>query len=389
MKNHEGAKVLQAVRDLAPTISARSAETEAARRLPADLLEQLKAAGCFRMFVPRSHGGYEVEPHLGMDILETLARADGATGWTAMIGSESPHLFALLTRERFDAIYSSSPDVIVAGGFKAQGQAHVEPGGYRVTGRWAFASGCQHADWLFGNCVLLQEGRPLPGMAEGVPAMRGMLFRAQDVRVLDTWSVLGLRGTGSHDIAMEGAFCPEQDTFDIFHGKPSVAGPGLVAAVPHFQLHMGAVAVGIAQGAIDDVLAVAHGGKQRLYARTPLAETPLFQLQLGRAEMSLRAARALLREVADELWTACENSPATAMSVFPRTAATLTWVTETATDVVDACYKAGGGGVARDSAPLQRRFRDMHTFSQHAAVAEGFLIQAGAQLLGQPTGFFT
>ena len=389
MKNPEGTKVLQAVRDLGPTISARSAEIEAARRLPVDLLGQLKAAGCFRMFAPRSHGGYEVDLHLGMEILETLARADGATGWTTMIGSESPHLFALLARERFDAIYSGGPDVIVAGGFNAQGQAHLEPGGYRVTGRWAFASGCEHADWLFGNCILLQDGRPLPGLSEGVPAMRGMLFRASEMRVVDTWSVLGLRGTGSHDIAIEGAFCPEQDSFDIFQGKPSLPLAGFIAPVPHFQLHMGAVAVGIAQGAIDDVLAVAQAGKQRLYARTPLAQAPVFQLHLGRAETSLRAARARLKESADALWTACVDAPETALALTPRTSATLAWVAETTAGVVDACYRAGGGGAARDSASLQRRFRDIHTFAQHAAAAEGFLLQAGAALLGQPTGLFT
>jgi alkylation response protein AidB-like acyl-CoA dehydrogenase len=389
MKSHEGAKVVQAARDLAPSISARSAEIEAQRRLPADLLAQLKAAGFFRMFVPRSHGGYELEPQVGLDALETLARADGATGWTTMIGSESPHLFALLSRERFDAIYSAGPDVIVAGGFKAQGQAQVEPGGYRVSGRWAFASGCEHADYLFGNCVLLENGQTRPGVAEGVPAMRGMMFRNQDMRVLDTWSVLGLRGTGSHDITIEGAFCPEQDTFDIFQGKPSVPGPGFVATVLHLQLHMGAVAVGIAQGAIDDAVGMALGGKQRLYARTPLVQSQAFQLQLGRAEMSLRAARALLRDSASVFWKACTEAPATAMGQISQTSATLSWVTETAMGVVDACYRAGGGAAARDSSSLQRRFRDMHTFAQHAAVAEEFLLQMGASLLGQPTGLFT
>jgi alkylation response protein AidB-like acyl-CoA dehydrogenase len=389
MKTHEGAKVLQAARDLGPAIAARSAEIDAARRLPKDLLEQLKAAGCFRMFVPRSHGGHEVDLLLGMEILETLARADGSTGWVTMIGSESPHLFALLSRERFDAIYSASPDVIVAGGFKSQGQAQVEPGGYRVSGRWAFASGCEHADWLFGNCVLLENGQTRPGLVEGVPAMRGMMFRAQDMRVMDTWSVLGLRGTGSHDITIEGAFCPEQDTFDIFQGKPSVPGPGFIATLPQFQLHMGAVAVGIAQGAIDDAVALALGGKQRLYARTPLTQSQPFQLRLGRAEMSLRAARALLRDSASQLWKDCMEAPDTAIAQLSQTSATLAWVTETAMGVVDSCYRAGGGGVARDSASLQRRFRDIHTFSQHAAVAEEFMLQMGAALMGQPTGLFT
>ncbi|MGK4005682.1 acyl-CoA dehydrogenase family protein [Sorangium sp. So ce1036] len=387
MKNDHAVMLLQAVRDLAPGISARSTEIEAARRIPADLLDELKAAGCFRMFLPRSHGGYEVDVRTGMEVLETLARADGATGWTVMIGSESPHLFALLPRERFDAIYAGGPDVIIGGGFNAQGEADAAAGGYRVTGRWSFASGCEHASFLFGNCVLTDGGRPLPGPMEGVPATRAMLFPASEVRILDTWSVLGLRGTGSHDIAVEAAFCPAERSFDIFQGTPAVASPGFVAPVLHFVLHMGAVAVGIAQGALDDTVALATSGKKRLYARAALAESPVFQVHLGRAATSVRAARALLRETGDAFWAACVNDPAAALGLAPQISAALAWVTETAARAVDACYQAGGGGVARDASPLQRRFRDMHTFSQHAAAAEGWLGQAGAALLGQATGF--
>ena len=136
--------VLAAVRDLAPSISARSAEIESERRLPLDLLDQLIAAGCFRMLTPRSHGGLEVDLLLSMEIIETIAAADGATGWTVMIGSESPMLLALLPRSRFDQIYANTPDVIVGGGFAPGGQAAAGAGGYLVSGRWAFASGCQH-----------------------------------------------------------------------------------------------------------------------------------------------------------------------------------------------------------------------------------------------------
>ncbi|HEX8825042.1 MAG TPA: acyl-CoA dehydrogenase family protein [Archangium sp.] len=388
-KNVGATKLLEAARDLAPVIAARAVEIESGRRLPADLLAQLKQAGFFRMFLPRSHGGLEVDLRTGIEVLETLARVDGSTGWTTMLGSESPHLFALLSRERFDAIYSGGPDVIVGGAFNAQGQAVVEQGGYRVTGRWGFATGCEHADWLFGNCVVLKDGQPLPGVTEGTPRMRGMLFRASDVRIIDTWNVLGLRGTGSHDITVEGAFCPEEDSFDIFLGQSSVPGAGFVAPLAHFVLHMAAVVLGIAQGAVDDLVKLASTGKRRLYARTSLAESPIFQLKLGHIDMDLRAARALLREASDELWVACVNDPATAAKIAPRLSSTLAWVTETAAGVVGTCYQAGGAHSLRDGSPLQRRFRDIHTFRQHAAAAEGWFGQAGASLLGQPTGFWT
>ncbi|OJH38870.1 acyl-CoA dehydrogenase family protein [Cystobacter ferrugineus] len=389
MMNAESKQVLDAARELAPVVGSRAADIEAGRRLPLELLGQLKQAGFFRMFVPRSHGGLEVDLRTGMQVLETLARADGATGWTTMIGSESPHLFSFLSRERFDAIYSGGPDVIMAGGFNAQGQAEVEPGGYRVTGRWGFASGCQHADWLLGNCVVLREGKPLPGPTEGMPRTRAMLLRPQEVRILDTWNVLGLRGTGSHDIEMEGAFCPEENSLDIFSGTSHLPGPGFVAPLLHFALHMAAVSLGIAQGALEDLVTIVGTGKRRMYARVSLSESPVFQLQLGRADTRVRATRALLRDLSEELWAACTNDPAAIPAVAPRVSAALAWVTETAVEVVGACYQAAGASALKDGSSLQRRFRDLHTFRQHAAAAEGWLGQAGAALLGQPTGFWT
>ncbi|SCF44620.1 acyl-CoA dehydrogenase family protein [Micromonospora mirobrigensis] len=376
--------LIRAVQDLTPELTARAGEIEREREIPADLLDRLRAAGCFRMFVPRSHGGYEVDLRTGMAVLETLARADGSTGWTVMIGAESPHLLAMLPRERFDKLYAAGPDVVVAGGFAPQGRAELADGGYQVAGRWPFASGCRHADWIFGNCLLTWEGKSLPGPAGQPPETRSMLFPADRVTVVDTWHVLGLRGTGSHDVQVDPVFCPAEETFDLFTGTPCVPGPGFVAPLVHFVLHLGAVAVGIAQGALDDLTALLGDGRQRLYARQPLADSPAFRIQLGRAELQVRAARALLHSLADELWTACAENPAAVAELHPTISASLPWVTELTTAAVDTCYRAAGGEATRDSSPIQRRFRDIHTFGQHAAAAEGWLGNNGARLLGRP-----
>ncbi|MDC0673598.1 acyl-CoA dehydrogenase family protein [Nannocystis radixulma] len=389
MRDEHATKLLEAARDLAPTIAGRGDDIERERRVPPDLLAQLKAAGLFRMFVPRSHGGLELDLRAGLDIFETLARADASTAWAVMIGAESPQVLALLPRARFDAIYGASPDVVLAGGSNVQGEAHVVDGGYRVTGKWAFASGCEHADWWIGNCVVMQDGQPRPGAAPGTPELRGMIWPAAAGRVVDTWRVLGMRGSGSHDIAVEDQFVPDSDSLDLFLGTPSIAGPNFVAPVLHIIAHMAAVAVGIAQGALDEVTALARDGKKRLFARASLAESQAFQIHLGRAEMDVTAARALVRTVGEEFWAACAGDPAAVPAILPRLSAMLAWVAETSARVVDGCYRAGGGGAARDASPLQRRFRDMHTLTQHAAAAEGFLAQAGALRLGQPTGFFS
>ncbi|GAA4964736.1 acyl-CoA dehydrogenase family protein [Actinoplanes utahensis] len=367
-------------RTMAPSLRARAAEFDEARRLPDDLIAELRAAGLLRMFVPRSHGGHEIDLRTGMAVLEALATADPAVGWTVMIGSETPQLLAFLARDTFDKMYAAGPDVVVAGGFNPQGTATRTADGYLTDGRWAFASGSTHADWLFGNCVVLPAE---PSTA--APELRSMLVPASQARIVDTWHVLGLRGTGSHDIEIRDIPVPDEHTFDLFAGVSCIPGPGYVAPLMHFVLHLGAVAVGIAQGALDATTSLASEGKQRLYAKARLADSPLFQTDLGRADVTVRAARALLESTADELWTRCASDPATVPAIGPRISATLAWVTEAASAAVDACYRAGGGQAARDSSPLQRRFRDMHTFSQHAAAAEGWLTGHGSAMLGTPT----
>src|SRR5262249_23339390 len=161
---------------------------------------------------------------------------------------------ALLPRHRFDQIYAEGPDVIIGGGFAPRGQAEVVEGGYRVNGRWAFASGCQHSRWLVGNCVVTEKGQARPGLLPGGPEIRAMLFRTDQVKIMDTWYVNGLRGTGSQDIEVKDLEISADDTLDIFLGQACLPGPLYKAPVVSFALHIGAVALGIARRAIADII---------------------------------------------------------------------------------------------------------------------------------------
>ncbi len=379
--------LLGAVLDLAPSISARSAEIDTARRLPLDLLGQLTDAGCFRMFVPKSHGGLDIDVPASMEIIEMLASADGSTGWVVMIGSETPMFLALLSRKHFDSLYANGPDVITAGGFAPRGQAELVDGNYRVSGRWGFASGCQHSQWLFGNCIVTENGTPRAGVIPGTAEARAMMFAPSKAQILDTWSVNGLRGTGSHDIAVENLTVPADDSFDIFFGRSCIATPSMAEPLLYAALHIGAVAIGIAQRAISEIVALANTNKRRLYASASIAESPLFQYRVGHADASLRAARDLLRGEADAVWnSAVAGNPVSIDGRAPVMAA-ITWAVQTCAAVVDTCYKAGGGTSPYDGSPLQRCMRDIQTLTQHAAVAESWLTTAGATILGRPTGF--
>ena len=379
--------LLKAVRDFAPKISARSAEIEAGRRLPPDLLADLISLGVFRMLTPKSHGGMEIDFPTSMEIIETIAAADGAAGWTVMIGSETPQLLALLPRHRFDRLYADGPDLIIGGGFAPRGTAALRGGEYLVNGRWAFASGCQHSKWLIGNCVVTENGKPRAGFIPGTTEVRAMLFAPDAVKIVDTWKVNGLRGTGSHDIAVENLRVPADDSLDIFFGQSSIPGPLYAAHLAYFVLHIAAVGIGIATRAVREVVALAATSKKRLYTSTSMADTPLFQYRIGHAEMTVRSARALLQEESNKVWSNATAGNSLIPNDQIRVVGTAAWVAHTAASIVDACYTAGGGSALYDSSPLQRCLRDIHTLTQHAAVGEGSITRAGAVLLGQPVAF--
>ena len=384
---NDATRLADSIRELAPAISGRSLEIESGRRLPLDLLAQLKAAGCFRMFTPKTHGGLEIDFPASMDLIEMLARADGSAGWVVMIGCETPMLLALMSPARFDELYAPGPDLIIAGGFAPRGQAELQSGKYLVKGRWGFASGCQHAEWLFGNCIVTEDGKPRPGAAPGAPEMRAMMFAPGKGTIIDTWSVSGLRGTGSHDIALDNVAVGAEDTFDIFTGRPRIRGAAFAETLLYAALHIGAVGLGIAARAVDEMLKLAATNKQRLYTQSSIANSQLFQYKIAHAETSVRAIRSLLRDEAAGVWAAaCAERPVPTAD-RARIMGSITWSAHTAAGVVDACYTAGGGSAPYESSPLQRCLRDIHTLTQHAAVAETWLSSAGASLLGITSGF--
>jgi len=373
-----GTPILDAVRELAPTIAARADEIEAARRLPPDLVTDLTAAGCFGMLRPRSHGGAGVDLVTSMRVYEDLSRADASVGWTVAIGAGCWLDLVGLPRPTFDAVFADDPDVKVGGAIRPAGVAAAVEGGYRVTGRWGFVSGCQHCDWIYGNCI--EEGATGNG---NVPPLRVALFRADEIEIEDTWSVSGLCGTGSHDVVADDVFVPTDRTFALLSAEPCLADPLVRMPLPSpYALQMASGALGIAQGALDDILALASD-KVSLFAGASLATNPLFQNQLGQADAGLRAARSLVYGEAAEAWaTALAGDPFTTEQ-RARIRGSATWACDTAAAVVGMAYRAGGGSSLYRSSPLQRRFRDVHALTQHFLLKLDSLTTVGAVMAGQ------
>ena len=367
--------VLDAARRLAPSIAARAGEIEADRRVPRDLLDELIAARVFRVLRPATHGGVGADLPGALRVYEALARADASVGWTVMIGSGSWCDLASLPRATFDELFSDSPDVITAGVFSPTGSIAAAADGYRVTGRWSFASGCEHADWIYGNCV--------EAVADGVPRLRIAVFSPDQVVIEDTWTVSGLCGTGSHHFHVDSVVVPAERTLDPMVDAPSLDAPIVRVPPPAlFALAIASVAVGSAQGALDDIVAVA-ADKVPLLESRPLAANPTFQLELATADTELSAARALIYETAEAAWEAATGAAEFTLQQRARIRAAAVWATERAADVVRAAYRAGGGGSIHAASPLQRRLRDINALTQHFLVRRDTLTTAGAILAGQ------
>jgi alkylation response protein AidB-like acyl-CoA dehydrogenase len=376
-------RMLADIRKLAPEVRARGLEIEAARRMPLDLVTALKSIGIFRMFVPRSHGGLELDLPAAMQVIRALAHIDGSLGWTAMIGSVSPMFMTLLPREAYDEAYRSGPDVMVCGSMQPGGTAEAAPGGWRVSGRWPFASGCQHAQWMAGFCVMTEGGKPLPGPsgAGGPPMLRFAVLKAAEWEIEDTWHAAGLKGTGSHHIVLENKFVPASNIVAFIEGTPCMPGP-LFPALRHLlPLVHGAFGVGMAEGALDELMALANTGRQQQRAPKPMRESEMFQGELGRIAADVRAAAAFHRTQVESHWSRALAGTLTDDASYLEGTQAAIWIATTATRVADACFTLGGGAALYESSPLQRRLRDMHVAAQHAVAHQRHYPDIGKMLL--------
>jgi alkylation response protein AidB-like acyl-CoA dehydrogenase len=207
----ESSSVLTVIRALVPEITTRADEIERSRSVPADLCEKLRAAGAFRMFIPKQYGGEELHSIEVSRILEELGRADASVAWTVMVAVGFNVFFGRFPHALIEKLFSASPDVLARGAIAPQGVAVPTDGGYRVRGRWGMGSGSYNYQWVMGTCIVHDNGKPRM-TATGTPETRLVLVRREAAKFLDTWDSVGLRGTASHDFVLEEQFVPESYT---------------------------------------------------------------------------------------------------------------------------------------------------------------------------------
>jgi alkylation response protein AidB-like acyl-CoA dehydrogenase len=362
MSAPEAPSPLEAARKLVPQIRSCAEQTDAARELPRPLFEALADAGLFRLALPRALGGTELDLPTYIQVIEELGKADASTAWVVNQCAIFATYAARMPRDVARAIWIDTPRGVVANTPLPSARAIVVPGGYRVTGRQGFSTGCRHAAWLAAHATIVENGQPR--LDQGLPETRYMFVPAADAELLDTWRVHGMRGTGTHHFAVNDVFVPAERT--VLSVTAPLLETGPLYKIPRTLLFASgdaAAAMGMARTCLETFFELA-GAKTPRAMQALLRDQSMIQVNVGQAEAHLRSGRAFLTEAVREIWTA-----ATAGTVTLDHRATLRLATthgiRLAAQVIDIVYNAAGVTAVYDENLLQRHFQDIHVITQH------------------------
>jgi alkylation response protein AidB-like acyl-CoA dehydrogenase len=356
--------VLQAARELAPVLAERAGEGEARRTMPDDLADRAKRAGLFRLALPRSLGGLELDPATIVEIIETLSRADGSAGWTILIGN-STAFFAWLEPAVAKEMIGDDPNFASTSVFGPMGRAvpRADPG-FTVSGRWPFNSGCRHSEWLQVG-VFIMDGDAPRFRDQDTPDWRFAFVEQEAAVIEDSWDALGLRGTGSHHLSISDQWVPAEQLAAPLFEPARHEGPHW--RLPLFTLAgmlMAGFPLGVARRALDEFTELAKT-KFRGAPTETVAQDGYAQVELARAEAGVLAARAFVSEVVGELWDTCCGGDPPDLQQRTRMLLATNQAMRAAVAAVDAVFRLAGAEAVFTGQPLERCFRDIHTANQH------------------------
>ena len=379
--------VVTAAAALAPQIRAARDEMENNRRLPVSLVRALSAAGLFQLYLPRTMSGRETDPLTTFRAIEELSKIDGSVGWCALTSSSGSSLGGWLQVDVGRALFGDPPDLPIAGSNRPDGQARIVEGGYIVRGRWAFASGIDNANWFVSTCTVVDDDGPRLA-SDGVPEIRTLMVPVDAGTIHDTWSVMGMCGTGSHDFAVDDVFVPSERTFSVLD-PPRESGPlyqrrmfMVVNRVP-----FAGNSLGMARGAMDAFVELAAHTSSSMTA-APLRERPLVQTTVAQAENIISAARTHVLDAVGTAWeAACQGVPDPSREVA-RGRMAVTHAVRESVRAVDLLFHAAGTNAIYRKHPLERFFRDIHVAVQHGSGLTSNFESGGQVLMGLRPGDF-
>jgi alkylation response protein AidB-like acyl-CoA dehydrogenase len=368
-------------RALVPLLEAAGPRIDAARELPADVLDAMHRNRLFRLLLPRSVGGEERDPATYIQAVEAVATGDASAAWCMNQGSGCSMVAAYLEPPVAHEMFAGPRDVLAWGQGKTR--AVKVPGGWRVSGTSHFASGSRHATWLGMHCPTFgPDGTPIRH-PDGAAFERTMLFRREVATITDPWQVMGLRGTGSDTYAVEDLFVA--DDYAVTRDREAERREdGVLYRFTTGNIYaagFGAVGLGVARGMLDAFIRLA-GEKTPALAATAMRDYPLIQGLIGVSDAKLRAARtwliAVLRAAEAQATEAGQLSLDDRMDI--RQAAT--FAIHQAREVVNALWHEAGATAIFDAQPFEHRFRDMNAVSQQVQGRSAHFETVGQHKLG-------
>jgi alkylation response protein AidB-like acyl-CoA dehydrogenase len=377
---------------IAPMLRSYREEVEREQRLPRALFERLRDAGFYRLIIPRALGGLQSDPLTYLRVVELLAEGAGSVGWNIANNSIGQLVTLGLPDDGVEEIYGASANTVMAGtAVQGGGQAVPVAGGYRVTGRWRFGSGCQESSWMLGSFQIVEDGRPRVS-PEGKPLFwRGVFARTEAEIVPGSWDVAGLRGTGSFDWTVADVFLPERRTM-VHAGVPLdnqwSRWPGLTYALPSQAWvgpHHSAVITGIARAGITALTELAVEKTPR--GRTGmLCENPQVQEAIGRADAILNAGRVYRGATITELWNTIASGAETTLEQRARCRLACVYAADSAREAMDLVYRYGGSTSFERQSRLAECWRDLHVVGQTVTIAPEWYPIGGRVYLGMDPG---
>jgi alkylation response protein AidB-like acyl-CoA dehydrogenase len=371
-------EILANARALVPEIQRRTSETAKLRRIPGDLTEKLRAAGVFRIMFPESWGGPEMPLAQQVELIETLAYGDPSVAWAVKIGSDSGYFCAFLEASAARELYPSI-DYATAGQAPPNGRAVRVQGGYRVTGRWGFASGCTHADVMLGGCLVLESESAPPS------EMTYILAPARSFEIEDTWHSNGLAGSGSHHYRAEDLFVPERHAFTL-DGPPRIDGPLYAdCGSATVFIPMAGTPLGLMRRVIDVTLELAA---LKVIGLPPpptlMRHLPRVKFALARAQMLYAAARAAVYESVNRYWAELLSVGHGSLRTRRDMGLARIHAHRTAREVAQLMFDAVGAPAVYENLPLGSLLRDAIVINEHLGFNDGVVERLGGMMLGDP-----
>jgi alkylation response protein AidB-like acyl-CoA dehydrogenase len=369
--------MLDAATAIAAEARVAADEIESMQRLPAHLVGAITGAGLFQMYVRRSVGGPGTDPLTAYRVVETLAIADASVAWLSMVASGCAWLTGWVTDDVLRAMAGDPCDLRIAGSYRPLGRAQPVKGGYRVHGRWDFASGIMHANWVIACCVIDDDAEPRRMLIMFVPV--------ESVTVDETWSVVGLRGTGSHDIVIDDVFVPEERAvmpIGDARSADAIYSQRLLRVCTFGPV--AAILVGAALGAIDDVIAMA--GRATTLSPVALRDRPEVHRCVADATARIHSARSYLVETIADAYDAVVHERDPTAAVGASRLAFVHAAHQARGAIADLIHTVGTPTI-HSSNPIQRRARDVMVAQHFPSFDISTYENAGRVIFGlEPSG---